>query len=255
MTAGRRTQIMVSAAVGIFLMAVPVGFTLPSWQEGVAPRQLAILAPIAARATTTLLPTSAQPLGANRALYLALSEPMGAIANSDRVIDQSADSVELTSLVQPVNLASVRGREALRELLSRAEEVAELRLEITEQNFSRVRDAAQNAPVDAGTANAFVDGFDAHAERTRAASEKLFETQRQAIATGRRLLSFMEDNRARYELEGGRVSFRSAALQDQFGHYLSQTGQILKRERTLRMQVIVARHAQERLLYALDAGA
>jgi hypothetical protein len=191
-------------------------------------------------------------LSANRALYLALSEPLGAIADSDRIVDQN--SVELASLVQPAKLSSARGRAELRELLSRAEEVADLRLEISEQNLRRIRDAAQRAPVDPRVTSSFVVELDAQAERTRAVSEQLFETQRQAVVAGRRLLAFMEDSRAAYEVAAGSVSFRSAALQVQFNHFLSQTGQILKREHAVRTQEIAARRAQERLLYALNEG-
>jgi hypothetical protein len=254
MTVERRALIASIAAAGVLLAAVLV-FALPSWHRQAAPQQRpGIQVSVDSAAENFRVPGPAPPSSAHRALYLALSEPIGAIAASDRIVDQNAESVELTRLVQPLELASAPGRVGLRELLSRAEEVAELRLEITEQNFARLRDAAQKAPVDASATRSFVGSFDAQAERTRVASEQLFETQRQAIATGRRLLAFMEDNRALYDVAEGGVRFRSAALQDQFSHYLSQTGQILKREQSMRNQVIVARQEQQQLLRALDAG-
>src|SRR5204863_7242961 len=101
---------------------------------------------------------------------------------------------------------------------------------------------------------AFIDSFDAQAKRASATSEELFEIQRQAIGTGRRLVDFMEDNRTQYESVEDGVTFRSAALQDQFTHYLSQTGQILKREAAMRAREVAARREQQRLYEALDTG-
>jgi hypothetical protein len=63
----------------------------------------------------------------------------------------------------------------------------------------------------------------------------------------------MDGNDANFEFTDGSVKFRTESGQVQFSHYLSQTGQILRHEGSLRSAADSARQQQRQLLQSIAA--
>lgn len=179
---------------------------------------------------------------------------MSSVTESERVVDENVASLDLQSLMKPANLGTADGRRTLLSMLERAEEIANLRIQLTEQNLQRVRSAAVAAPVAPDVTRDFLQTFDAHAVATSRAAEQLRDMELQSVSTARHMIAFMAQNVPNYRLNGDALMFKSQGMQVQYMHYLAQVGQMLQRETRARGLDVAARQDQARLVQSLAGG-
>jgi hypothetical protein len=190
-----------------------------------------------------------------RALAAALRAPLAAIDDADRALEEAAESVNFQQIVNPAKLGTAAGRAELLALLNRAEEAANLRLQIDARNVEQVRNAVEAAAIAPETRREFLARFDAQTRQTLESGVRLREMELRAVTAGRRMVGFMDGNDANFDFTDGAVKFRTESGQVQFTHYLSQTGQILRQEASLRSAADTARLQQRQLLQSLSNSA
>jgi hypothetical protein len=245
------------AAAGIVLAAA---FIVVLRSRTAQPDATPLSAPLAAVSPATPADIRSAPpsLAASPAeaarLRAALGEAMNSVSEAERVVDEAVASLDFTSLLKPANLGSAAGRQSLLGMLERAEEIANLRRQVTEQNLERVRLAAAAAPVAPGTSQEFLRTFEVRALTTSRAAEKLHDMEMQTISTARHMIAFMEQNPSNYRLHDEAVTFNSQGMQVQYMHYVTQVGQLLQRETRARGLDVAARQEQARLVEALEGG-
>jgi hypothetical protein len=192
--------------------------------------------------------------GESARLHAALGDAMSSVSDAERVVDESSASLDLESLLQPKKLGTADGRQSLLGMLERAEELSNLRRQVAGENLERVRTAAIAAPVAPVVAQDFLQAFDVHAVETLRAADQLHEMELQSIATSRHMITFMEQNQARYQLRGDSLMFSSQGMQVQYMHYLTQVGQMLQRQTKARGHAVAARRDQAQLVESLAGG-